>query len=368
MISKTAKNAFFTLLRAGLWIDMEPELAVFPLPDEEWEAIYVLSVQQTVQAIVFDGLLKLPNQYLPPKGLLLRWTADTDRIERRNRTMNQAVGELGELFADHSLQALLLKGQGVAMCYENPSHRVCGDIDWCFASKGAYEKANILIQSCGKKLYSPELSSNYVWNEIEVEHHYRMIDINNPFCYGYIQELIHGEQKYTSIKEILGKNVYLPSSLLAILIVNTHILKHLLGLGVGMRQLCDSARIYFEHNDSIDKAQLLQVYHRLGVHRWIQLLHQVLVDFVGMPEDSLPFPLERSRKSDWMISEIMYSGNFGYHDIRFGSSDASLRSGRGNIVWRYMRNLGNYFSLVPGEAFWLPLVKLGTRLNKWIYK
>ena len=50
------RNAFFALLRAGMWGKM-PDLPYFPLREKEWHTLYLQARKQTVEGIIFDGIL-----------------------------------------------------------------------------------------------------------------------------------------------------------------------------------------------------------------------------------------------------------------------------------------------------------------------
>ena len=51
------------------------------------------------------------------------------QIEKQNSAMNSFIGVLVEKMRKEGIYTLLIKGQGVAQCYEKPLWRSCGDID-----------------------------------------------------------------------------------------------------------------------------------------------------------------------------------------------------------------------------------------------
>ena len=90
---KKVQKALLVLLRAGLWESKIEDLSCFPLSAGEWKNLYLLSRQQTVTGIVFQGIQHLPEHFLPAEELLVRWMAETDAIERKNMQMNKADEE-----------------------------------------------------------------------------------------------------------------------------------------------------------------------------------------------------------------------------------------------------------------------------------
>lgn len=111
---KKVQKALLVLLRAGLWESRIEDLSCFPMSAGEWKNLYLLSRQQTVTGIVFQGIQHLPEHFLPVEELLVRWMAETDAIERKNMQMNKALELLVQWFTESGVQPVLQKGQGIA--------------------------------------------------------------------------------------------------------------------------------------------------------------------------------------------------------------------------------------------------------------
>src|SRR5690606_8883619 len=137
------------LLRAGLWKEREIEDDVFSLSPAEWTDVYRASERHTIEGVVFDGVQRLPVEIQPQRELLLKWIVRVDQIERHNKKMNTCIKEQLDIFASKQIYPVLLKGQGVAACYDIPEHRVCGDVDWYFERKPHYAQANEIFLQRG---------------------------------------------------------------------------------------------------------------------------------------------------------------------------------------------------------------------------
>ena len=125
MFTERLKQAFLVLLRQGLWGRTEVEPTAFPLTPEEWMQVYEMSVKQTVQGIVYDGIGLLPKEQQPPRGMLIQWTVAIDQLERMNRQQNALLGALPQLFGQEpAIPYQVLKGQGIAAFYPKPLHRL----------------------------------------------------------------------------------------------------------------------------------------------------------------------------------------------------------------------------------------------------
>ncbi|MBE8712347.1 nucleotidyltransferase family protein [Sphingobacterium hungaricum] len=357
-MANVVRDVFFSLLQSGLWNRAIELSGSFPLNNEQWREVFIMSSNHTVEAIVFDGLNQLPVEYFPPKNLLLEWTVKVDRIERRNLWMNKIISQQAKFFKNLTIQPLLLKGQGIASTYINPLHRVCGDIDWYLQNKKDYDAVNRKLSNLGVEItFTAGFSCSYSWNQCEVEHHKKIFDIHNPFSYGFLRKIEKEEFNKKQELTIEGETVFLPSPLLTFVQINAHILKHLLSFGIGMRQLCDSARICYVYKDLFDGGKLKAVYKRLGILKWIELLHVLLVKFIGLPKEYLPFPMQEDKNADWMMEEILTAGNFGFYDSRVNLEKERADNVRVDSVSRLKSNFLKYIPYAPMEAIFFPVTQ-----------
>jgi len=141
------QKVFFELLRAGLWSDGSTGLQIDGTP--EWDEVYLLAQEQSVQGLVLQGLECFMEQGIIskadiPQELLLQWIGEIRMIEQRNQVMNEFVAGLIERVRKEDVYAILVKGQGIAPCYEKPLWRLSGDVDLLLSSDN-YEKAKKVL-------------------------------------------------------------------------------------------------------------------------------------------------------------------------------------------------------------------------------
>ncbi|WP_286883746.1 MULTISPECIES: nucleotidyltransferase family protein [Sphingobacterium] len=354
------RDIFLQLLRIGLWGE---GILDFPksLNEIDWDQIHRYAVNHTVEGIIYDSFSFLTEEQLPPYSLRLKWTVRVDKIERYNQQMNKVLVSQYNYFTKYGLNPILQKGQGVAACYRNPLHRMSGDIDWYFENNG-YAIARKIVKE--KKIAVQDLagfSLDYDWENVHIEHHKKLFDIQNPFKVSYLNKL---QKKYRDNQQILLINntpIKLLAPELQIFQINIHILKHQLAFGIGLRQLCDSACVYYETVNQLDSKELKAIYERMGVIKWAHVLHAILVNYLGLPISSLPFPYPTDLKFDWMMDEIWYSGNFGFHDERFEDGKITALSAQPDGAYRLWANFKQYVKFAPQEAFFFPLVQTYSR-------
>lgn len=348
------RAVLLVLLRAGLWEHEVEDSTCFPLTEAEWQQVYLQSRQQTVTGIVFQGVQSLPEEFLPSELLLVRWMAETDAIERKNRRMNQVLTSLVKMFTSLGVCPVLQKGQGVASSYEKPLWRECGDIDFYFGSKQEFEKARHFVRRC--KLREEKMadrSISYTWKGVEIEHHTRLLDLHNPFLRHYADSLIpqYGYSHITLEKED-DTEITVPSPVLNLLLQSLHILKHALGWGIGLRQLCDMARTCYVMRQEIDAAEMKNISLRLGLDRWHRLLHACLVNHLGLPVECLPYP-DRVSDASPLLDIIWRGGNFGQYNAGNRRQAVSLWQRKWQTACAFRKNMGFAFRYAPKESFWI---------------
>ncbi|WP_324758002.1 nucleotidyltransferase domain-containing protein [Sphingobacterium thalpophilum] len=361
-MDKPLREILFQLLRIGLW--QKGTLCLKkPLTKEDWSQILFYASKHTIEGIIYDSFNHLNEDQLPPQSLLLKWTVRIDQIERSNEQMNSVLSSQYKEFAAQDIHPLLMKGQGVAYFYNNPKHRICGDIDWYFENN-TYDKARNFLKKREITINDKSgFSLDYYINGVSIEHHKDLFDISSPFKGRYLKNLQAAFRDKQQIIFINETPIKILAPELQLFQINAHILKHLLFFGVGLRQLCDSARLYAQTISDIDAHALKTIYKRSGILTWIHLLHILLVKYLGLPQSSLPFPLLEGKDADWMLEEIWHGGNFGYYDDRHSNGRViSAISSHPNGLKRLWNNLLRYLPYAPQEALFMQTTYL---YSKW---
>jgi len=250
------QQAFFELLRAGLWADRD-EFQVSDSSTSEaakpsvkfhgsvdWEKVYQLAEEQSVIGLLLSGLEH--SDVKPHQDFLLQWIGEVQIIEQQNLAMNKFVAQLIEKLRKNDINALLVKGQGIAQCYERPLWRASGDID-LLSDADNYFKAK---QYCDKIADSRSLDTEK--NKERLHQEYQIgdwsVELHGTMHADLSRRMDHVIDQVQS--ETFSKNqvrvwkngdteVYLPSSDNDVIFVFSHILQHLFFEGVGLRQICE---------------------------------------------------------------------------------------------------------------------------------
>ncbi len=318
------QRAFLALVRAGLWGDQKSvkELNVQELKEADWNEVYQLAKEQSVQGLALQGVEALRNhngnlRLAVPQVLLLQWIGEVQIIEQRNKKMNAFIAELIEELRKEEVYAILVKGQGVAQCYEKPSWRVSGDVD-LLLSNDNYQKAKGALMLIASEVANEDETKKHqalVINGFDVELHGRMpfllsgrvdkgIDdvLNDVFCRGNVKSW-----------NCNGTQVFLPSPDNDVILVFTHFLHHFFIEGVGLRQICDWCRLLYTYRDSLNYELLESRIKAIGLMSEWKVFASLAVDMLGMPKDAMPFYERRfAEKGGKVLEAVFKAGNFGH--------------------------------------------------------
>ena len=178
-------------------------------------------------------------------------------------------------------------------------------------------------------------------NRVLIEHHSRLIELHNPFLQKEIRQWEAGV--FTNSQ---GK---LPSEANHLLL-STHILKHLINEGIGLRQLCDIAMAFNALHSVTNKNELECICRKWHIHRWNRLLYALLIKYLGVPADLLPF--STSLCPDKLMQEIWESGNFGHRDERYGERPTGKWANKRYTLKRIFHKMHLSLGYAFDETFW----------------
>ena len=125
MLLDNNQQAFFALLRVGLWENIPVHDSWFTFHGSkqvDWEKVYQLAEEQSVVGVVLAGIEH--SDVKPPQELLLQWIGEVQMLEQQNKAMNSFIAELVEKMRKTDIYTLLVKGQGIAQCYKHPLWRL----------------------------------------------------------------------------------------------------------------------------------------------------------------------------------------------------------------------------------------------------
>lgn len=323
MAMTVTRQQFLELLKAGLWGE-KADSSLFK-EGADWREILKTACQQTVQAVILDGIETLPEEAWPPKEVIHRLMMDRTRNARMHDLLNKTLNEVVRALDYAGIPSVLLKGQGVAQNYAKPESRSCGDID-LYVGEENFKRACEVI--AGMKNESLEIG-------IECDHHVQVslnsveIELHKKADYMPGERMNRDLQEWTrsSIDDNFGsgslpfwdnagtKISLAPATFDAFFILH-HAVRHMTTGGIGFRQLCDWTMYLHCNHTHIDSEALkgkLEQYRMTAVWEEFGLL---AINHLGLPADELPLSPASSvsTKTQKILDQIFISGNFGHAD------------------------------------------------------
>ena len=348
------QKAFFYLVKAGMYGETDPNMeSVFPLSERSWEAVLLLARQQTVVGLVYRGLDVLPDEWLPSMRVMAVFMACADRVEKANAKMNKTIVKLWRHFEEKGITAVLQKGQGLAQMYPDPALRECGDIDIYFPDNVENPLEGIADANCEKR---PDGSVFYTVDGIVVEQHNHLLDIASPLRQKFIKKLI-ADKGFETVR-VGGEDcvdVLVPAPEVNLLLISSHILKHILGVGIGLRQICDYAIARRYYANRVDSAEMQSIYRKAGIAKWNDCLDRFLDSARNDSEDchlDRAKRVERSKNSNILLDIILKGGNFGSFTEGRKNATKSRVSRKLHTLRSFCGNIRLAFRFAPGEWFW----------------
>lgn len=357
-------RAFFELVRAGLW---EKDVHLSQYGQIDFNEVYRLAEEQSVIGLVAAGLEHISDVKVPQE-VALQFVGHALQLEQRNNAMNSFVANLIERLRAVDVYALLVKGQGIAQCYERPLLRNSGDIDLLLSDEN-YQKAKEYLAPFSGKIEIEDSYKKHIAmtiNPWEVELHgtlrcglWRKVDESLDS----IQDSIFYEGKVRSWMN--GRTlVFLPGPDEDIVFVFSHILQHFFKEGIGLRQVCDWCRLLYAYKDTIDQKLLYSRIRSMGCLTEWKAFAALSVDYLGMPVEAMPLYSNLymwNRKATRILSFIFETGNFGHkRDNRQYPPKPYLKY-KANSFLRHTKDAIIYFFIFPFDAIklWLMMLKEG---------
>ena len=309
-------NAFLALAKAGLW---EKEVRLLPFEGVDFAQVNRLAFEQSVAGLVAAGLEHVQDVKIP-KDVALSIAGVTLQLEHRNMAMNEFVTRLMQQLRDAGVNALLVKGQGIAQCYERPLWRSAGDVDLLLDDEN-YTKAVEYLSGIAQETECEDVYRKHRAFEIdswEVECHgtlrnelWRRLDKGidavqaDTFANGWVRVWQNGDT-----------DVYIPAADNDVVFVFCHILQHFYRNGVGLRQICDWCRLLWKFRDSLDHELLLRRLRSMGVLGEWRAFAALAVDYLGMPVEAMPLYCDARRwrrKAARILKLVFRTGNMGHN-------------------------------------------------------
>ena len=347
---------FILLMRRGMGLKAKDGQQ--PMPDidgeQEWQQMMGFAKKQAVRGMIARGIRMMPEEQRPPRKIYMEALMLIEKIVLINKKVDAACIKLATMMDGAGLPCCILKGQGIAIAYSDPTARIPGDIDvWVMAPPKQ------VIAFARKALLDAKACYHHVeyvkCDGIEVELHYRPAFLNNPIHNSRLQRWFLSEAAVQREHRVELPNdagmVSVPTNAFNRIFQMAHIMNHVIHEGIGMRQMMDYYFLLRQGFTEKEQQRDVQLLKQFGLYDISAAVMFVLEKLFAMPKRLFLVPPDEHRGT-FLMNEILYGGNFGhYHQqsiqARTPWSKNMLRLKRD---WRLL-------TIFPSECLWEPIFR-----------
>ena len=203
----------------------------YPLPEGfSIEAAESIAIQHHIVGIIYEGALLCGVDKNDPvmQRLFLKYY----QMVVRNEMQMTALKQLFDVFDEHGIDHLPVKGSDMKLLYPNPAMRPMGDADVLIRME-QYERIKPIMEQLGYTS-GHEIDHEIVWDSkaLHLELHKRLIPTENKDYYAYMGD------GWQFAKPVRGNRYTLPNEVMFVFLL-LHFAKHYRGGGIGVRHAID---------------------------------------------------------------------------------------------------------------------------------
>ncbi len=363
---------FFELLKVAL--GNQECLSKTP-NEEEWCWLYEMAEKQAISGICFVGVKYLVSQnQKPSEDQYWEWLEAAAQIQKENERMDKKTSAIWKQLKEDGLESAILKGQGIATLYKRYAKdgsneyferldwksedlgnlRQSGDIDiWV---KGGYQKVCDYVQRTHPTTDVAYHRFHYdFYYDTEVEIHHRPTLMRNLFDDRKLTKWYNSFSP-ESFVYLEDKGFAVPPIEFNVIFILTHIYRHFLFEGIGLRQLVD---YYFVLRSDIrcKKGDVREKLKEFRLMRFAEAIMWILYTQLGLEKEYLLCKVNE-KEGRFVLNEILQTGNFGYADSRYKYQNL--------FKLRKMMAHGTHLLMhYPSEVLWTPIWLLYHKMWKW---
>ena len=333
---------------------------------KEWAQMGNFALKQTLVGVMLSGVEVLPEEQRPPEKILMKWISLLYHLEKKYRLLEERTREAVRRLEKDGFTCAVLKGQGLARLYPDPSRRQPGDIDiwaWPAGSWGPdstwtlrerREATVDYLRRCGEEgpVFYHHMPIQW-FDDVDVEVHFTPGWMNNYFTNRRMQQWF--DDQWRTFADTPADSFRTPNLAFDMVFVLHHIYRHLFGTGIGFRQIIDYYYVVrrFREGGAPGWDAVKETLQQLHMKKFTTALMWVMGEVLAMPREWMLFPPDE-KEGRFLLDEILQAGNFGIFDDRI---DVPEQESKGHRVLRTMRHNLRWLRHYPEESLWSPLFR-----------
>ncbi|MDO4948634.1 MAG: nucleotidyltransferase family protein [Bacteroidales bacterium] len=298
--------------------------------DKEWEELFDLSKKHGVVGVLYDAAEAVVRQFSisPLPRCVIKWYYACQKIQELNESFVDVCHRVDAFFHKKGFEGTILKGQGLALLYDKPKCRSCGDIDyWIYRcvdvdSRTVTTEVSGIIRNVLRHANRISHDDHHVcyhhcdfgqMGHVGVEVHWRPSWMYNPITNRRFQKWARAQ--VVEFRHSSELDLTLPSQGFNLVFVLLHIYRHLFYEGIGLKQVMDYYYVLRRNCNEQERQEALRIIRGLHLMAFARALMWMLREVFGAPREMLLCePCERDGR--FLLNEIMIGGAFGKSDTR----------------------------------------------------
>ena len=331
---KRTESIYLSLLRAGLW-DTKAHLegAI------DWKAVLALAYRQSTAGLICHAALQLECGQIP-SAIQTQMQAILMKFVNAHAMTNRTIARTVAMLQEKGIHVVLLKGQGVASYYAAPLLRQCGDID-LYVDDYAVACDSIMTEDGGRRtedggrrtedggrkalaLSRSEATDKHTEFDLggglslEIHEYTETLDDAKKNA---MYQTFSDEGTTTGLVPIVfnGVSVPTPEDTFNAFYIFHHLWHHTIGLGMGLRQVCDWAVFLRTHAGQLDEERLKHYLNAMNLMDEWQVFGSLVVHCLHLTAEEIPFYSSKNdRRGRRLLHYILNEGD--NRDFKFGRS------------------------------------------------
>lgn len=300
------------------------------------DALHGKKSSNTPRGIDWMKLIRMADHH-KVLSLLYDLLQDTDIAEEQKKSIQQITRQivqqtyrllfLGksiiEELKEHGIDAILLKGCGVAALYPVPEYRKSGDIDLLLQNQKEVIDACEILEKRGFRKEAQQHANYHIActepEGIELELHMALAeDFDNEKTNLYLKKCQRDFFEHRTKTDVMGVDFLLAAKPYQAFYLLLHMLHHFLGAGFGLKLLCDWV-VFWEHPvTDEDKEIFINMCSQIGIAGFAYLVTRLCTDFLGLDKNKVSFIVCEEQMEEETIllfmKEIFEAEEFGHSD------------------------------------------------------
>ena len=276
-----------------------------------WSDLYRQATKGGVAAIVWDGVQKLiangviTNDKLPDKATKLRWALQVDNTEKLYAKQRKALLKLADIYAEHDIRMMVLKGFGISLYYPIPEHRSCCDIDiWLFGDQKRADdiistKLNIKIDN------GHHHHTIFHIDGVMIENHYDFLNIHSHVSNRDIEAQLKQLAYTPEAIDVDGRTIYRPNANCHALFLLRHAASHFAAVEIVIRHIIDWGLFVKNNHHAIDWVWLRDICNKQNMGLFLDVMNATAADICNIDISLMPGTTRHPKLEMRVLNDIL---------------------------------------------------------------